>query len=147
MAVDVTERVHDPVLRIHRLEAVAATVTEPAVVDLVVFTIEHALHLLVADREADVALARAEGADRAALLDVPRPGLETVGVGGQGADRAELGDVALEGRDVRPVIEGADVGLGAPVEQLQLAVLGNFLAETGAAVTEDAAFTVDRDQW
>ena len=136
----------DPLLGVEHLEAVAAAVAEPAVVDLGVVAGEHPLHLLVADGEADVALARAERADRAGLLDVPGPGAEAVGVAGQRPDRAEVGDVAVEGRDVGAVVEGADEGAVAALEQLQLLVLGDLLAEAHAAVAEDAALAVDRDQ-
>ena len=139
-------RAHDPLLGAEHLEAVAALVAEPAVVDLGVVARQHPLHLLVADGEADVALARAERADRAGLLDVPGPGAEAVGVGGQRPDRAELGDVAVEGGDVGAVVEGADVAAVAALQQLQLRVLGDLLAEAHAAVAEDAALAVDRDQ-
>ena len=80
------------------------------------------------------------------LLDVPGPGAEAVGVAGQRPDRAEVGDVAVEGRDVGAVVEGADEGAVAALEQLQLLVLGDLLAEADAAVAEDAALAVDRDQ-
>ena len=139
-------RLGDALLGFEHLEAVAAAVAEPAVVDLGVVAANHPFHLLVADGEADVALARAEGADRAGLLDVPGPGAEPVGVVGQRPDRAEVGDVAVEGSDVRAVIEGADEGAIAALQQLQLLVLGDLLAEANAAVAEDAALAVDRDQ-
>ncbi len=132
--------------RVEHLEAVAAAVAEPAVVDLVVVAGEHPFHLLVADREADVALARAERADRARVLDVPGPGAEAVGVVGQRPDRADVGDVAVERGHVGAVVEGADEGAVAALEQLQLGVLGDLLAEADAAVAEDAALAVDRDQ-
>ena len=80
-----TPRLGDPLLGGDHLEAEAALVAEPAVVDLVVVAGEHALDALVADRELDVALARAQGADRARVLDVPGPGAEAVGLGGQRA--------------------------------------------------------------
>ena len=102
-------RLGDPLLGGDHLEAEAALVAEPAVVDLVVVAGQDALDALVADGELDVALARAEGADRARVLDVPGPGAEAVGLGGQRPDRAELDDVAVEGRDVGAVVEGADV--------------------------------------
>ena len=136
----------DPLLGVEHLEGEAALVAEPAVVDLDVVAGEDAQHLLVADGEPHVALRWAERADRARVLDVPGPRAEAVGVGGQRADRAELGDVAVEGRDVRPLVEGADEGLVAALEQLQLLVLGHLLAEADAAVAEDAALAVDRHQ-
>ena len=86
-----------PVRAGEHLVAEAALVAEPAVVDLVVVAGEHAGDLLVADGELDVALARAERADRARVLDVPGPGAEAVGLRGQRADGAELDDVAVEG--------------------------------------------------
>ena len=110
----------DALLGAEHLEAVAPAVTEPAVIDLGVVAAEHPCDLLVANGEADVALARAERADRARLLDIPGPGAEAVGVVGQRADRAELGDVAMEGRDVGTVVEGADVGAIAALQKLQL---------------------------
>src|SRR5690606_20592574 len=65
----VEERLRDPLLRVDRLVAEAAAVAEPAVVDVLVVTREHAEHArVVADRELDVALARAHRADRAGLL-------------------------------------------------------------------------------
>src|SRR5690606_25109729 len=42
--------------------------------------------------------------------------------------------------------ERADVAVGTAFDQLELTVLGDLLAEPRAAVTEDAAFPVDRDQ-
>src|SRR6185312_15316639 len=139
-------RLGDPLVAVEHLEAVAASIAEPAVVDARVLAGDHPFHLLVADGEADVALARAERADGARLLDVPGPGAEAVGVVGQRADRAEVGDVAVERRDVGAVVEGADEGAVAALEQLQLGVFGDLLAEAHAAVAEDAALAVDRDQ-
>ena len=51
-----------------------------------------------------------------------------------------------KGADVGAVVEGADEGAVAALEQLQLLVLGDLLAEAHAAVAEDAALAVDRDQ-
>src|SRR6476620_7976426 len=104
-------RARDPLVRVEHLEGEAALVAEPPVVYLGVVSRVDPQHPLVADREADVALARAERADRAGLLDVPGPRAEAVGVGGERADGAELDDVAVEGRDVWALVEGAYEGL------------------------------------
>src|SRR5262249_58809472 len=123
-----------PLRGVEHLEAVAAAVAEPAIVDVWVVAADHPLHPLVADGEADVALARAERADRAGLLDVPGPGPKAVGVVGQRSDRAEVGDVAVEGTDVGAVVEGADEGAVAALEQLQLPVLRGLPTGAHAAV-------------
>ena len=72
------ERLHDPLLGVDRLVGEAALVAQPAVVDLLVVAREHAQHALVAHRQLDVALRRAQRADRARALDVPRPRAEAV---------------------------------------------------------------------
>jgi hypothetical protein len=112
----------------------------------VVVAPEHALDALVTNGELDVALARAERADRARVLDLPGTGAEAVGLGGERAHRAQLDDVSGEGRDVGAVVERADVARGAALQELQLLVLGDLLTEAHAAVTEDAALAVDPDQ-
>src|SRR5918995_22395 len=139
-------RLGDPLPRVEHLEGEAPLVAEPAVVDLGVVARQHPQHPLVADRELDVALARAERADRARILDLPGPGPEAVRVGGERPDGAELDDVPVEGGDVGPLVEGADEALVAALEELKLLVLGDLLAEADAAVTEDAALAVDRDE-
>ncbi len=139
-------RAERPVLAGEHLEAEAALVAEPAVVDVLVVAPEDAYDLLVADRELDVALARAESADRASVLDVPGAGAEAVRLRGERAHGAELDDVAVEGRDVGAVVEGAHERLRPALEELQLLVLGDLLGEPDAAVTEDAALAIDLDQ-
>ena len=52
----------------------------------------------------------------------------------------------LNGADVGVAVERADVGVRAALEQDQLVVLGDLLREAHAAVAEDAALAVDRDQ-
>ena len=127
-------------------EGEAALVAEPALVDLGVVAREDALDLALARRRADVAADRAEAADRRHVLDLPRPRLEAVLRRGERADRAELGHVAGEVALVRLVLERRDHRLRAAVDRDELAVLGDRLAEARAAVAEDAALAVERDQ-
>ena len=131
---------------VDRLVGEAAAVAQPAVVDLGVVAPEHAQDAVVADGEADVALAGAQRAHRARALDVPRARAEAVGLRGQRAHRAQLDDVAAEGRDVGVAVEGRDEGVRAALLEDQLVVLGDLLAEAHAAVAEDAALAVDGDQ-
>ena len=131
---------------VDRLVGEAAAVAQPAVVDLWVVAPEHAQDAVVADREGDVALAGAQPAHRAGALDVPRARAEAVGLGGQRAHRAQLDDVAAEGRDVGVAVEGRHEGVRAALLEDQLVVLGDLLAEAHAAVAEDAPLAVDGDQ-
>ena len=133
----------DALVDVGGLVGEAALVAQPAVVDLLVVAAEHAQDALVADGEGDVALRRAQRADRARLLDVPRARAEAVRPRGQRADRAQLDDVAAERRDVRVAVERRDVGRGAALLEDELVVLGDLLAEAHAAVAEDAALAVD----
>src|SRR3954452_16346794 len=57
------ERRDDPLVAVDRLVGEAALVAQPAVVDVLVLAREHAQDALVADRQLDVALRRAAGAD------------------------------------------------------------------------------------
>src|SRR4051794_2938526 len=141
------ERRGDPLGRVNRLVGKAALVAEPAVVHLGVVAREDADDLgVVPDRELDVALARAQRAQRTCVLDVPGPCAEAVGGRGERAHRAELDDVAAERRDVGAAVVGAYEGVVASLEEHQLVVLGHLLREADAAVAEDAALAVDRDQ-
>jgi hypothetical protein len=139
-------RPRDALVDVDRLVGEAALVAQPPVVDLLVVAGEHAQDAVVADREADVALRRAQRAQAAGLLDVPGPRAEAVGLGRQRAHRAQLDDVAAERRDVRMAVERPDVRVGAALLEDQLVVLGDLLAEAHAAVAEDAALAVDGDQ-
>ncbi len=140
------KRLGDALVDVDRLVGEAALVAQPAVIDPGVLARQHAHDALVAHREGDIALGGAQRADRAGVLDIPGPGAEAVGTRGERADGAQLDDVAAERRDVRMAVEGRDVGVRAALEQHQLVVLGDLLREAHAAVAEDAALAVDRDQ-
>src|SRR5205823_12400803 len=89
---------------------------------------------------------RAEAADGAGVLDVPRARAEAVRGRRERTDRAERDDVAAERRDVRVAVMRADVGVVAALEEDELVVLSDLLREAHAAVTEDAALAVDRHE-
>src|SRR4030088_2394233 len=94
------QRLGDALVDVDGLVGEAALVAQPAVVDALVVAREHAEDPLVAHRELDVALRRAERADRTGALDVPGAGAKAVRARGERAHRAQLDDVAAEGRDV-----------------------------------------------
>src|SRR5262249_5704881 len=143
---DPQQRVAQPVLGTQVLIREAALVAEPAAVDVGVVPREDPLDLPFARRRVDVAADRAQPADRRRVLDLPRPGLEAVHRRREGAHGAELDDVAAERRAVRVVFERGDLRLRTAVHRDELAVLGNLFAEARAAVAQDAALTVERDQ-
>ncbi len=140
------QRLRDALLGGHRLIAPASLVAQPPVVDVVVVARKHPLDALVADGELDVALARAEVADRPGALDVPRPCAEAVGGVRERPDGAQLDHVPGERRDVGMPVERADEGVVGALQEHELVVLRDLLREAHAPVTEDAALAVDRDQ-
>ena len=152
------EGLGDALIDVDGLVGEAALVAHPAVVDVVIavgaaaggcaggVTAAHPLHLLVADGELDVALRRAQRADAAGALDVPRSGAEPVGPGGERAHRTQLDDVAAERGHVGVAVVGADEGVGGALGEDQLVVLGDLLREAHAAVAKDAPLAVDRNQ-
>ena len=140
------ERRRDPVLRPEVWVAEAALVAEPALVDLRVVAREDAPDFVLADGHRRVAANGAARADRRDVLDVPGPRIEAIESRRERADRAQLDDVAGERRAVGLVLEGRDLGVGAAIPRDELAVLGDVLREARAAVAEDAALAVERDE-
>ena len=140
------ERRRHPIRRMQVREREAALVADPAAVDLGVVARLHALDLTFARRRADVAAGGAEPADGRHVLDLPGAGLEAVLGRRQRAHRAQLDHVAGERRAVRILAERRDLGVRPAVPRDQLAVLGDVAREAGAAVAEDAALAVERDQ-
>src|SRR5215217_7825534 len=140
------ERIDDAVVRLQVAEREASLVTEPAAVDLGMVPREHPPDPPLARRRADVASDGAHPADRRHVLNLPRPRLEAVARGGERADRAELDHVAAEAPTVWLLPERRDHRLRAAVLRDQLPVLRNLLGEARAAVAEDAALAVERDQ-
>src|SRR5829696_4031377 len=140
------QRVGDAIARVQMWVGETALVAEPALVDLRMVAREDALDLPLARGRADVAADRAEAADGGDVLDLPRPCLEAVLGRRERAHRAELDHVPGEGRAVRLVLERGDHRLRAAVARDQLSVFGHLLGEARAAVAEDAALAVERDQ-
>ena len=140
------QRLGDAVLGREMRVRETALVAQPAAVDLGMVARENPLDLALAHGRVDVAAHRAEPADGRNVLDVPRPRLEAVLRRGERTDRAELDHVARERRPVGVALERGDLGVGATVPRDELVVLGHVGGEPRAAVTEDAALAVERDQ-
>src|SRR5215204_2151750 len=140
------QRVDDTVRRLQVAVREPALVAEPPAVDFRVVAGEDPLDFPLAGRRRDVAAHRAHPAHGRDVLDLPGTPLESVRRRSQRADRAELDHVAGEPPAVRLVLEGRDHGLRAAVARDQLAVFGDLAGEARAAVAEDAALAVERDQ-
>ena len=78
--------------------------------------------------------------------DLPGPRLEAVLGRGQRSDGAQLDHVARETTAIGLLLERRDHGGRAALARDQLLVLRDVLREAGAAVAEDAALAVERDQ-
>jgi hypothetical protein len=80
------------------------------------------------------------------VLDLPRPGEESVRRRRERAHRAELGDVAGELVGVGTALERGDDRVRAAVLGHELHVARHVLRESRAAVAQDAALAVELDQ-
>ncbi len=140
------ERGGVPVVCADVVEREAPLVAEPALVDVGPVARQHAPYPVLAHRRPGVAAGRAEAADRRDVVDLPRPRLETVARRRQRAHRAELGHVPAERARVRALLEGGDDRPRSALARDQELVLGDVRGEPRAAVAEDAALAVERDQ-
>ena len=94
-------------------------------------------------------LLAADGALRAGGLragEIPRPRLEAIGLGRQGADGTDLGDVAGEIVTVRPAGRGRDNVARPAILHHELPLVGDDVVEAHAALTDDASLFVEDDR-
>src|ERR1700716_3126677 len=82
----------------------------------------------------DVAADRALRADARRVIHVPRPRLEAPDAGGEGADRAEVDDVAAEVRLQGLVELARDVRLHAALPDSKLLLPGNLVVVARAPI-------------
>ena len=129
----------------HERVAVAVLVVQPRLVDGEVGPGERALDDATAHVVADVGARRVVEGDAGDPTDVERPGAEAVAVGRQGADRADLDDVAGEVGLVGLVAVDRDLLQRTALEQLDERVTGDLLGEAGAASAQHAGFAVEGD--
>src|SRR2546426_2964073 len=126
-------------------EAVATRIAEPAVVDREIFPRLKASDPVAAGVELDVAAHAATGADARRAVQVPGATDEAVLPRRQRADGADFRPVALVVRLGGFVVEGADDGVDTALDQRQLSLPRDLLAEARAAPAEDAALAVEDD--
>ena len=122
-----------------RLVAVPALVADPVIVDERIVAGLEPPECAAVLLGADVAAGRAARADRVVLREEPGPLLVQEIFVEQGADRAEVDDVA--GQRVVDRLAGKDVDLGmvAAPHHLELAGLGDLAGEPDAPGAHDAA--------
>src|ERR1700694_3483180 len=131
-----------PVRRVDLRVFEAATVTDPALVDLVVLVGGDTDQLVPALPEHDVAADRAPGADRGDVVHVPGARLEAPHPAGESSDRTEVDDVAGEHGLERLVELAGDVRVNAALVGGQLLRPGDLVVVARAAIAEDAALPV-----
>ncbi len=131
---------------VDRLEGEAALVAQPAVVDRLGVDAEQPGEAVLRGLHGHPAADRAGGAGGFDLIEVPRPGGETVRSGGQRADRADLHGVAAEvGREGLGG-EGGHLDRLTPPGEVDLRLAGHVRGEARAAGALDAAFAVEQHE-
>ena len=128
------------------LEAEAALVAEPAVVDRLGVDAEQPGQAVLRGLHGDPAAHGAGGAGGLDLIEVPGPGGEAVGRGGQRADRADLHGVAAEVGGEGLGREGRDLDALAAPGEVDLRLAGHVRGEAGAAGALNAALAVEQDE-
>ena len=121
-------------------------VGDPLLVDILVQQRDHPLHLAAARIDADIAADRVHHVDGLGLGQLPRPGVEGVGLRGQRADRAEIDDIARQLRGQRLLDIGADLHVLAAPGGAELLDAGHLGDEADAARAVDAARHMGLDQ-
>ncbi len=131
---------------VDRLEGEATLVAEPAVVDRLGVDAQQPGQAVLRRLHGHPAPHRAGGAGGLDLIEVPGPGGEAVGRGGQRADRADLHRVAAEVGGEGLGREGRDLDVLAASGEVDLRLAGHVGGEAGAAGALDAALAVEQDQ-
>ena len=124
----------------------ARLVGDPLLVHRLVEARQHAHHFAPAGIDIDVAADGVEDVDGFGAVQLPGPGHEGVGLGGQRADRAEVDDVGRKLGAQCPLDIGADLHMLAAAERPQLLHPRHFRREAHAARAMDAAVHRGLDQ-
>src|ERR1019366_8152779 len=126
---------------------IAGLVGDPLLVDLVIGARQDAHHLVGARIDADGAAHGFHHVNALGLGQLPGPGLESVGLGGQSANGAEVDDIAGKLAGHRLLEIGGDLDVLAATDQTDLRLAGDFADEAHAAGALDAAGHHRLDQW
>ena len=143
--IDTDHRGGETVLAVEGLEAEALLVGEPTPVDAVGVDTEQAQDLVTARLDGDTRTDRVDPRRGDRLFEIPRTGLESIRLGGERTDRADLHRIAREVRGERLIRERVDLGAVAPVHEVDQRVAGDIVGKASAAITENAALAVEID--
>ena len=124
----------------------AGAITDPFLVDVLVQARQHPQHLAATGVDPDIAADRIQHVDRLGLAQLPRAGIEGVGLGGQGADRADVDHVAGQFRRDRLFDIGADLHMLTAPGGAELGRAGDLVGEPDAAGAVDAPCHEGLDQ-
>ena len=146
LAVDAAVRFEHAVVGVDPLDAVAALVAQPAVVDRLGVDTEQAHEAVRRRLQRAPALHRARVARGLDGLEVPRPGLEPVLARGERAHRADLHGVAREVRVERLPGEVEHLHAVAAVDEVDQRVARDLVGEARAPAALDAALAVEQHE-
>ena len=116
----------------------AGLVGDPLLVDVLVDARKHPQNRRAAAVDADGGAHGVHHVDGLGLLQLPGPGVEGVGLGGQGADRAQVDDVPRQLRGDGAAQIGRDFNIFAARDEADLRHAGDFADEAHAAGALDA---------
>ena len=134
-----------PTLAVERLESEPLLIREPTPVDRVGVDTKNSQHLIARRLDGDAGADRVGPSGRDCFFEIPWTCFEAVGLCGQRSDRTDLHRISRKVGGERLVREGIDLSVGTPIHEVNQRVAGDFIRETGAAVTENAALTVEVD--
>ena len=139
------ERLGEAGLAVDVVEIQAVRIRHPARVHLVVLARGDAVDLVAAGPDGDVGAGAAVHVDGRGFLEEPDAHLEAEVVGGQRADRADVGGVERVVGIQQAVRMDGERGVGAALGEAEHRIAGDFVHEADAAAAHDAALVVEPD--
>ena len=140
------QRLAQATLSSHGLAREATLVAEPAPVHGVDVDTRVALDLIPGGVDRDATAHRTALTGGLGGVEIPGTGLEPIGAGGEGTHGTDLHGVAAEVRGERFVGERVDLGVVAPMDEVDQRIAGDVLGETRAAIAQDAALTIEQHE-
>ncbi len=140
------ERLDQAVVGVHGVEPETTLVAQPALVQRIAVHAEQARDPVRRGLDGGPAPERAQRARGLDLVEVPGPGREPVGRGGERAHGTDLHGVAAEVRREDVVLEDVDLDGVAATEEVDLRFAGDLRREPDAAAALDATLAVEQHE-